>query len=76
MTAEAGRLRVRGVPADNGLVYEGQVQVLTEGGTRTDEGDRVVATGADSAVLVFSAATDHAPVHPGYRGPAPAAGAQ
>ncbi|MFI7692704.1 glycosyl hydrolase family 95 catalytic domain-containing protein [Nonomuraea sp. NPDC049655] len=73
VTAESGRLRVRGVLADNGLVYEGQVQVLTEGGTRSDEGDRVVVTGADSAVFVFSAATDYAPVHPGYRGPDPAA---
>ncbi|MFI9589032.1 glycoside hydrolase N-terminal domain-containing protein [Nonomuraea sp. NPDC052265] len=53
VTAEAGRLRVRGVLTDNGLVCEGQVQVLTEGGTRTDEGDRVVVTGAESAVFVF-----------------------
>ncbi|NUS05270.1 MAG: glycoside hydrolase family 95 protein [Nonomuraea sp.] len=73
VTAEGGRLRIRGTLAGNGMVYEGQVQVVPQGGTRTDEGDRVVVTGAGSTMFVFSAGTDYAPVHPHYRGEDPAA---
>ncbi|NUR86976.1 MAG: glycoside hydrolase family 95 protein, partial [Nonomuraea sp.] len=68
VTAEGGRLRIRGALADNGLVYEGQVQVV---GPCTTEGDRVTA--ADGAWFVFSAGTDHALAHPHYRGEDPAA---
>ncbi|NUR93499.1 MAG: glycoside hydrolase family 95 protein, partial [Nonomuraea sp.] len=68
VTAEGGRLRVRGALADNGLVYEAQVQVV---GACTTEGDRVTAAG--DAWFVFSAGTDHALAHPHYRGEDPAA---
>ncbi|MFE9399523.1 glycoside hydrolase N-terminal domain-containing protein [Streptomyces flavidovirens] len=72
VTAKDGRLLIRGALADNGLRYEGQAQVLTSGGTRTDTDDgRVVVTGADSATFVFSAGTDYAAIFPGYRGDDP-----
>ncbi|WP_188191185.1 glycoside hydrolase family 95 protein [Nonomuraea sp. SYSU D8015] len=66
-----GRLTMRGALADNGMVFEAQVQVVVEGGTRTDGADRVTVTGADSAVFVLSAGTDYAPVYPAYRGEDP-----
>ncbi|MEV8310077.1 glycoside hydrolase family 95 protein [Streptomyces flavidovirens] len=72
VTAKDGRLLIRGALADNGLRYEGQAQVLTSGGTRTDTDDgRVVVTGADSATFVFSAGTDYAATFPDYRGDDP-----
>ncbi|MET9517664.1 glycoside hydrolase N-terminal domain-containing protein [Streptomyces sp. NPDC002994] len=74
VTAKDGRLLIRGALADNGLRYEGQVQVLTSGGTRTDGGDgRITVTGADSATFVFCAGTDYAAgaTYPHYRGDDP-----
>ncbi|QNE73831.1 glycoside hydrolase family 95 protein [Streptomyces finlayi] len=71
VTAEGGRLLIRGVLADNGLVYEGQVQVLQHGGTRTDGDGRITVTGADSATFVLSAGTDYADTCPEYRGADP-----
>ncbi|MET7329215.1 glycoside hydrolase family 95 protein [Nonomuraea sp. NPDC005650] len=67
----AGRLTIRGRLADNGMTFEAQVRVVTEGGSRTDGVDRITVTGADSAVFVLSAGTDYAPVHPHYRGQDP-----
>ncbi|MCX5202950.1 glycoside hydrolase family 95 protein [Streptomyces sp. NBC_00237] len=69
--AENGRITVAGALADNGLRYEGQVQVVAQGGTRTESGGRITVTGADSAVFVFSAGTDYADRHPTYRGTDP-----
>ncbi|WP_248959875.1 glycoside hydrolase family 95 protein [Sphaerisporangium perillae] len=66
-----GRLTVRGTLHDNGLRYEGQVQVTAEGGSRTDEAGAVAVRGADAVTLVFSAGTDYAGAHPHYRGPDP-----
>ncbi|MFI7698199.1 glycosyl hydrolase family 95 catalytic domain-containing protein [Nonomuraea sp. NPDC049480] len=66
-----GRLTMRGALADNGMLFEAQVQVVVEGGTRTDGAGRVTVTGADSAVLVLSAGTGYAPVYPAYRGEDP-----
>ncbi|QYC43248.1 hypothetical protein Nocox_28295 [Nonomuraea coxensis DSM 45129] len=71
VTAAGGRLTVRGRLRDNGLVFEAQVQVVARGGTRTDAGDRIIVTGADSAVLVLSAGTDYADTYPAYRGEDP-----
>ncbi|MFI6815321.1 glycosyl hydrolase family 95 catalytic domain-containing protein [Nonomuraea sp. NPDC050328] len=71
VTARDGRLTIRGALADNGLRFEAQVQVVALGGSRRDEGDRVVVAGADSAFFVLCAGTDYAPVHPGYRGEDP-----
>ncbi|MET7462224.1 glycoside hydrolase family 95 protein [Nonomuraea sp. NPDC005501] len=71
VTASGGRLTIRGRLPDNGMRFEAQVQVIAEGGTRTDAGDRITVTGADSAVFVLSAGTDYADVHPAYRGEDP-----
>ncbi|WP_043622737.1 glycosyl hydrolase family 95 catalytic domain-containing protein [Nonomuraea candida] len=71
VTASGGRLTIRGRLADNKLRFEAQVQVIAEGGTRTDDGDKVTVSGADSAVLVLSAGTDYADAYPAYRGADP-----
>lgn len=71
VTAEDGRLLIRGVLADNGLVHEGQVRVLHHGGTRTDGNGRITVTGADSATFVLAAGTDYADGYPEYRGADP-----
>ncbi|MCP2335688.1 glycoside hydrolase family 95 protein [Actinomadura rupiterrae] len=66
-----GRLTVRGALADNGLRFEAQVHVVTEGGTRVDGDGEITVTGADSAYFVLSAATDYAATYPAYRGDDP-----
>ncbi len=66
-----GRLTIRGALADNGMVFEGQIQVVAHGGSRTDGSDRITVTGADSAVFVLSAGTDYADSYPAYRGADP-----
>ncbi|NJP94251.1 glycoside hydrolase family 95 protein [Nonomuraea sp. FMUSA5-5] len=71
VTASGGRLTIRGQLRDNRLRFEAQVQVIAEGGTRTDAGDRITVTGADSAVIVLSAGTDYAGTYPAYRGEDP-----
>ncbi|MFI6479733.1 glycosyl hydrolase family 95 catalytic domain-containing protein [Nonomuraea sp. NPDC050663] len=71
ITVSDGRLTIRGALDDNGLRFEAQLQVLTTGGSRTDHLDHLSVTGADSAVLILSAGTDYAPVHPAYRGDDP-----
>ncbi|MGW3351332.1 glycosyl hydrolase family 95 catalytic domain-containing protein [Nonomuraea rubra] len=71
VTAADGRLTIRGALRDNGMTFEAQVQVITEGGTRTDDGDRITVSGADSAVIVLSAGTDYADAYPAYRGEDP-----
>lgn len=71
VTAAGGRLTIRGRLSDNTMRFEAQVQVITKGGTRTDAGERITVTGADSAVLVLSAGTDYAGAYPGYRGEDP-----
>ncbi|GAA4070902.1 glycosyl hydrolase family 95 catalytic domain-containing protein [Nonomuraea soli] len=68
-----GRLRIRGALADNGMRFEGQIQVLTSGGSRSDGGDRVTVSGADSAMFVMSMGTDYADTYPSYRGADPQA---
>ncbi|MFG1703491.1 glycoside hydrolase N-terminal domain-containing protein [Nonomuraea sp. M3C6] len=68
VSVSGGRLTIRGALADNGMKFEAQVQVVTQGGTRTDGADRITVTGADSAVFVLSAGTDYADRYPTYRG--------
>ncbi|MEV5322663.1 glycoside hydrolase N-terminal domain-containing protein [Nonomuraea sp. NPDC052634] len=67
VTAHNGRLTIRGRLADNGLRFEAQLQVITQGGRRTGEGQSVRVEGADSAVLLLSAGTDYADTYPTYR---------
>ncbi|MEU4538185.1 glycoside hydrolase N-terminal domain-containing protein [Streptosporangium sp. NPDC023825] len=74
VTASNGRLTIRGRLADNGLRFEAQVQVVKQGGTRTDSGDRVTVSGAESVMLVLSAGTDYSDGYPAYRGADPQAG--
>ncbi|GGL00843.1 hypothetical protein Sme01_40850 [Sphaerisporangium melleum] len=71
ISVTAGRITMRGALDDNGLRYEGQVQVTCEGGTRTDGAETVGVQGADAVTLVFAAGTDYAQEHPHYRGPHP-----
>ncbi|MFC7328055.1 glycosyl hydrolase family 95 catalytic domain-containing protein [Marinactinospora rubrisoli] len=71
VTADSGRLMVRGALTDNGLVFEAQVHVMAESGTVTDDGTRLTVTGADSVLIVLAAGTDYAPRYPGYRGADP-----
>ncbi|MEV0829252.1 glycosyl hydrolase family 95 catalytic domain-containing protein [Nonomuraea rubra] len=71
VTAADGRLTIRGALRDNGMTFEAQVQVIIEGGTRADDGDRITVSGADSAVIVLSAGTDYAGTYPAYRGEDP-----
>jgi len=68
-TAVRGRITFAGALTDNGLRYESQVQVRTEGGRRVDNADgTVTVSGADAAVLVLGAGTDYAATYPTYRG--------
>ncbi|WP_285774063.1 glycoside hydrolase N-terminal domain-containing protein [Microtetraspora sp. NBRC 13810] len=71
VTVSGGRLTIKGTLADNGMKFEAQVQVLTEGGSRTDGADRITVSEADSAVFVLSAGTDYADTYPAYRGTDP-----
>ncbi|MEO3814384.1 glycoside hydrolase family 95 protein [Sphaerisporangium sp. B11E5] len=70
-TARNGRLTFRGALDDNGLVYEGQVQVLAVRGRRADLDGAVEVRGADAVTLVLSAGTDYGPAYPAYRGADP-----
>ncbi|SOD62319.1 alpha-L-fucosidase 2 [Streptomyces zhaozhouensis] len=70
-TAVDGRITVRGALADNGLRFEAQVQVVTEGGSRREEGGTVTVADADAAWFVLGAGTDYAERHPDYRGEDP-----
>ncbi|MCG5219719.1 glycosyl hydrolase family 95 catalytic domain-containing protein [Streptosporangium soli] len=71
VTASDGRLTIRGELRDNKMKFEAQVQVITKGGTRTDAGDKITVSGADSAVFILSAGTDYADAYPTYRGEDP-----
>ncbi len=68
VTARNGRITLAGHLNDNGLRFESQVQVVNQGGTRTDNADgSVTVRGADSVVLVLAAGTDYAARYPSYR---------
>lgn len=70
--AHAGRATLAGRLLDNGLRFEAQVQVLHQGGSRSDSADGSIAVqGADTAILIVAAGTDYAARHPHYRGADP-----
>ena len=70
--ARAGRITESGALNDNGLKYEAQLQVINQGGRRSDGSDGSVSvTGADSAVLILAAGTDYTQHYPDYRGADP-----
>lgn len=70
-TVDGDRLTVRGRLADNGLRFEAQLRVLSEGGTVRADGGALTVSGADSAWFVLCAGTDYADVYPDYRGEDP-----
>ncbi len=60
-TSSGGRMVSSGTLSNNGLRWETQVQVLNEGGTRSDiSNGRVQVQDANSVVFVLAAATDYA----------------
>ncbi|MEU5725951.1 glycoside hydrolase N-terminal domain-containing protein [Micromonospora sp. NPDC047738] len=72
VTASAGRITMTGALDSNGLRYESQLQVVNQGGSRTDGSDGTVSVaGADSVLLILAAGTDYANSYPTYRGTAP-----
>ncbi|GAB2756002.1 glycosyl hydrolase family 95 catalytic domain-containing protein [Amycolatopsis magusensis] len=75
-SARDGRLTFSGSLHDNGMRFASQVQVLNDGGTRTDNADGTVTVqDADAVTLVLAAGTDYSPAYPAYRtGEDPASG--
>ncbi len=72
LTARGGRITFSGALDDNGLRYEAQIQVLTDGGSRVDNPDgSVTVTDADTMTLVLAAGTDYSAEYPVYRGEDP-----
>ena len=64
----AGRIIVEGALNDNGLHYEAQAQVRTEGGkVETLPDGRVRVSGADAAFVILSAGTNAGQAWPNYR---------
>lgn len=59
--AEGNFLWLDGAVPDNGLRYCGGFCVSAEGGNVTAHGDKLKITGADSAVIYFTAETDYSP---------------
>ncbi|MFJ4923875.1 glycosyl hydrolase family 95 catalytic domain-containing protein [Streptomyces sp. NPDC088725] len=73
-TASGDRLTVKGVLEDNGLRFEVQLRIRTEGGSVSAGADgSLTVSGADSAWFVLAAGTDYADTYPDYRGEDPAA---
>ena len=71
-SAQAGRIVESGALKDNGLKYEADAQIVSEGGTRTDNADgSVTVTGATRVTIVLSAGTNYLAHYPDYRGPDP-----
>ncbi|WP_240930268.1 glycosyl hydrolase family 95 catalytic domain-containing protein [Streptomyces coryli] len=72
VTAEGDRLTWHGKLADNGLRYEAQIRIATEGGGSVQAGDgTLTVANADAAWFVLSAGTDYADTYPHYRGTDP-----
>lgn len=70
VTVARGRLTLAG-HLSNGMALEAQLQVLTDGGHRTDGSDRVTVSGADSVTLVLTAGTSYLQRFPDYTGTDP-----
>ncbi|MBB1509692.1 glycoside hydrolase N-terminal domain-containing protein [Tessaracoccus sp. MC1756] len=61
VTASGSRITLSGVSPNNGLTYNAQADIATDGGTTTAAGASITVAGADSATLVWAAATDYGP---------------
>ncbi|MYV51391.1 glycoside hydrolase family 95 protein [Streptomyces sp. SID3212] len=71
-TASGDRLTVKGALQDNGLRFEAQIRVRTEGGSvRAGTDGTLTVTGATRAWFVLAAGTDYADTYPRYRGSDP-----
>ena len=70
--ASPGRLTVTGALDDNGLRYAAGLQVINEGGERSQDARSISVTSANAVVIVIAAATDYRLHYPTYRGAAPA----
>lgn len=66
-TASGDRLTIKGKLQNNGLLFEGQIRVRTQGGTVTAGNGTLTVSGADSAWFVLAAGTDYADTYPDYR---------
>ncbi len=67
-SARNGRITFSGNLNDNGMRFESQLQVLNEGGSRTDNGDgTVTVANANAVTLVLAAGTDYSMAYPTYR---------
>lgn len=66
-TASGDRLTIRGKLQNNGLLFEGQIRVRTQGGSVTAGNGTLTVSGADSAWFVLAAGTDYADTYPDYR---------
>jgi alpha-L-fucosidase 2 len=70
--ATGDRLTVTGTLQDNGLRFETQLRIRTDGGTVTAGPDgTLTVSGATSAWFVLAAGTDYADTYPHYRGADP-----
>ncbi|GAB3409042.1 glycoside hydrolase family 95 protein [Flindersiella endophytica] len=72
VTAAGGLITIRGALPDNGLIYEGQIQILAEEGLIVDRPDGSVSVvDANAATILFAAGTNYAASYPDYRGADP-----
>lgn len=65
-----GRLTLTG-HLGNGMAFESQIQILTDGGTRTDAAGQVTIRGADAVTILLAAGTSYVQRFPDYRGEHP-----
>ena len=65
-TAKANSIVTCGKLEDNDLQYYARMDVVT-GGKIAANGEVLSVSGAESVVLIVSAATDYAPIYPAYR---------
>jgi alpha-L-fucosidase 2 len=71
-TAADGTITMRGTLDDNGMVFESQLAVLNDGGSRTENPDgSITVSGADSVTLLLTANTNYRQHYPDYRGKDP-----
>jgi alpha-L-fucosidase 2 len=70
-TSTGGRITVRGKLADNGMLFESQIQIKANGGSVTSTNGQVTVSGATSAEFVLNAGTNYADTYPNYRGADP-----
>lgn len=71
INAKSNRLTASGKLNDNGLEYEAQIALIPQGGKLTSGDGKLDVQGADSLVILLSAATNYAQHYPDYRGKNP-----